>query len=70
MAARQTSRAHKCPLCGGEVSADRSRCAGGCPMAKNCRILCCPHCGYGFVEDSIVAAGIGQLVRRLRRKEG
>jgi len=62
-------KVRKCPLCGGAVPTDRSRCAGRCPMAGACRILCCPHCGYGFVEDSTVATGIGRLMQRLRRKE-
>ena len=69
MSSTETGRIRKCPLCGGTIPADRSRCGGGCPMAMNCRILCCPHCGYGFVEDSIVITGIGRLMRRLRRKE-
>lgn len=69
MKRRRTEKIRKCPLCGGTVPTDRGRCAGGCPIAKNCRILCCPHCGYGFVEDSAVATGIGRLVQHLRRKE-
>ena len=67
---KQPGQFRKCPLCGGAVPSDRSHCARGCPMARNCRILCCPHCGYGFVEDSTVATGIGRLVDRLRRKKG
>jgi hypothetical protein len=59
---------HKCPLCGGVVPADRDHCAAGCPLAKGCRVLCCPSCGYEFVEDSAIASGVSRLVGWIRRR--
>ena len=61
------AKTYRCPLCAGEVRADRDSCRGGCPLARRCRILCCPRCGYEFVEDSAIVSGIGRLFRRLRR---
>ncbi|MBI3159111.1 MAG: ferrous iron transport protein A [Chloroflexi bacterium] len=35
-----------CPLCGVEFQAgDPSACAA-CPLASDCRLVCCPNCGY------------------------
>jgi hypothetical protein len=60
--------ARRCPLCGGNVPNEHDHCAGACPFAKNCRILCCPSCGYEFVEDSAVVRGVTRWVRWFRRK--
>jgi hypothetical protein len=56
-----------CPLCGGKIkdSSENEHCPS-CPVAKHCKILCCPHCGYEFVEDSAIVSGITGLIRRLR----
>jgi len=62
------SATRRCPLCGGSFPADGSGCPSACPIAKQCKVLCCPHCGYEFVEDSAVASGIARLWRRFRRK--
>lgn len=62
--------ARKCPLCGEVFSSDRSHCASGCPMAANCRVLCCPACGYQFVEDSLVISGAERFLRWIRRGRG
>ena len=64
----QAPRIRKCPLCSNEFPSDREHCAAGCPLAKGCRVLCCPSCGYEFVEDSAVASGVGRLVRWIRRR--
>lgn len=50
---------HRCPLCGGTF-AEEQHCSV-CPLATHCHILCCPHCGYSFVEKS----GLVDFVRRL-----
>ena len=57
-----------CPLCGGPVSTDGDSCPSGCPMAKKCKMICCPNCGYEFVEDSAIVSGLGRLWKRIRRK--
>lgn len=68
MGAREKTEAAttSCPLCGRPVPLDRGTCASACPLARGCRILCCPSCGYEFVEHSALAAGFGRLVRLIR----
>ncbi len=58
-----------CPLCGGRIkdSSENEHCPT-CPVAKHCKILCCPNCGYEFVEDSALVSGVAGLIRRLRRR--
>jgi hypothetical protein len=51
----------RCPLCGG-MFPGREACASGCPLSGSCRTLCCPHCHYRFVEDSVLARFVGRLV--------
>jgi hypothetical protein len=55
----------QCPLCGGRFPRHEA-CAAGCPLAGACRTLCCPHCHYRFVEDSIVVGWVGKLLHRGR----
>jgi hypothetical protein len=35
----------KCALCGFEFDEDNNTCQG-CLFSKNCRMTCCPNCGY------------------------
>lgn len=56
-----------CPLCGARFPG-RSACPSGCPLAANCKTLCCPHCGYQFVVESTLARWIDKL-RRAPREE-
>jgi hypothetical protein len=30
------------------------RCHAGCLLSKNCNLLCCPHCGYSYKEQSAI----------------
>jgi len=55
-----------CPLCGAKASFGSSSCAV-CPMGSRCEVLCCPNCGYEFVEKSVVYDFFQALFRRLRR---
>jgi hypothetical protein len=41
----------KCALCGYEFDPDKNECQG-CVMNKNCKTVCCPHCGYSTIEKS------------------
>ncbi|GAB4335888.1 MAG: hypothetical protein Kow0099_08570 [Candidatus Abyssubacteria bacterium] len=41
----------RCSLCGTEFSPDEHKC-GGCALRKNCEIICCPNCGFGFPRES------------------
>ncbi len=42
----------KCSLCGYEFDETDRSCHTGCPMSKNCNLICCPHCGYQTVDTS------------------
>lgn len=33
-------------------AADMREACGGCPLARGCAAVCCPRCGYQFVERS------------------
>jgi len=55
----------RCPLCGGRFPG-KEACASGCPLAGACRTLCCPHCHYRFVEDSLVAGWLRRLLPQRR----
>jgi NMD protein affecting ribosome stability and mRNA decay len=63
------ARTWVCPLCGARVSEDGSVCEG-CPVAmvthapRHCGVLCCPRCGYQFVERSSWLESLGRLWRR------
>jgi hypothetical protein len=59
-----TAVEHRCPLCGGTF-AEETHC-GVCPMTSYCRTLCCPNCGYSFVESSSVVDLVRRVVARLR----
>ncbi len=50
----------RCPLCGASFPG-RESCPSGCPLARSCRTLCCPYCGYRFVAESALV----NLVRRV-----
>lgn len=61
--------AYLCPLCHREFPAAEMECHPGCPLAGRCRVICCPHCGYEFVDPAPTARRLrrlGDLLRRLR----
>jgi uncharacterized protein (DUF2225 family) len=57
------SRQIKCPMCGNafDKQQGRSACAG-CPFGRDCRMLCCPNCGYETVGES----RLGALLRKVQ----
>ena len=54
-------RLERCPLCAVEFDASGQGCRPSCPMAKGCKVVCCPSCGYSFPQEGAGLAG------RLRR---
>jgi len=39
----------RCPLCGYDIDPSDKACrTSGCPLAKGCRLVCCPRCRYSF----------------------
>ena len=37
-----------CPLCAFEFVKRETPCERGCPLAKFCKLICCPNCHYEF----------------------
>lgn len=66
---RAEPRLRACPLCGERFDPDGSSCPSGCPLAGRCKVICCPNCGYEFVEESAVVSGLGRLWKTIRRKK-
>ena len=62
-------RNERCPLCGLEFSAEGQGCRPSCPMAKGCKVICCPACGYSFPQETGVAGKLRQLFDRMKKKE-
>ncbi len=47
----------RCPLCGQDFDASGQGCRPSCPMAKGCKVVCCPSCGYSFPQENAGLAG-------------
>ncbi len=54
-------RDHECPMCRRRFQSTAMGCHRGCPVASHCGALCCPHCGYEFVDSSRVEARFRKL---------
>jgi len=52
-----------CPLCGGRFTHAGQVC-GGCPLARGCDLVHCPHCAYQYPRSSRIASW---FARRLGR---
>ena len=50
-----------CPLCGYKYDSSQKKCVT-CPMGKNCKVLCCPHCGYQVIDDTYIK----EIIRKVR----
>jgi hypothetical protein len=62
------ARTETCPLCGDRFDAAGQGCRPSCPLAKGCRVVCCPSCGYSFPQETgFLAGGLRRLLDR--RKE-
>ncbi len=57
---------HCCPLCGKRFDSSEVKGCSGCLFSKRCDLLCCPHCGYSYREQSATV----NLLKRIFRKEG
>ncbi|MBI4831640.1 MAG: hypothetical protein HY801_08825 [Candidatus Lindowbacteria bacterium] len=40
-----------CTLCGAVFEPDENTC-GGCVLHKDCKVVCCPNCGFGIPKES------------------
>jgi Fe2+ transport system protein FeoA len=41
---------YHCSLCGFEFGRDGANCHAGCVLARHCKLVKCPGCGYEFPE--------------------
>lgn len=64
------ARNERCPLCGTEFDAEQQGCRPSCPLAKGCRVVCCPSCGYSFPQESGVAGGLRRFFDRMKERRG
>ena len=60
----EENKGYKCPLCSYSFKVGEAKC-GACPMSKGCKIICCPHCGYQWVEESKAV----NLIKKLMGKK-
>jgi|YelNatPaOPRAMG01_1025707.scaffolds.fasta_scaffold00496_28 uncharacterized protein (DUF2225 family) len=60
----------QCPLCGFRFSAKEAKACSGCPLGRGkCqKVICCPHCGYGFVEESSLVEWVKRIWNRFHHK--
>lgn len=60
----------QCPLCGFRFPKGHQKECRGCPLGgSRCRnVLCCPNCGYGFIETSALVEWLRRLFRRRRNE--
>jgi hypothetical protein len=54
----------KCPLCGYRFNSDLATACKGCPVSGNCDKICCPNCGYGWVESSSIVDSLRKFLKR------
>jgi hypothetical protein len=62
------AREETCPLCATRFDAEGQGCRPSCPMARGCKVLCCPSCGYGFPQETGLAGGLRRLLDRLKER--
>lgn len=59
----------KCPLCMFEFDEKNHGCTKKCGLRRSaCTLLCCPRCGYSFVDESSSKL-VGLIKRRRQSKE-
>ncbi len=63
-------RQERCPLCGGAFDAGSQGCRPSCPLAKGCRVVCCPSCGYSFPQETGLAGRLRAWLDRGRARTG
>lgn len=57
----------KCLFCGHESTDAIEKCAG-CPLRSNCRVICCPNCGYELERESTLAKWAEKLLKKQGEK--
>jgi hypothetical protein len=57
----------KCTLCGAVFEPDENTC-GGCIVRKDCKLVCCPNCGFGIPRESKLATWFKQRLEKQRSR--
>lgn len=58
----------KCPLCGYKFdTGDAKGLCAHCPMGADCNKVCCPNCGYSWLESTMIVGGLLDLAKRRLR---
>ena len=57
----------KCSLCGAVFESDGNTC-GGCALRKDCKLICCPNCGFEIPEESKLIAWFKEHKKRKGRE--
>jgi hypothetical protein len=60
------SSKERCPLCGTVFDAEGQGCRPSCPMARGCRVVCCPACSYSFPQETGLAGRLKAFLQRRR----
>jgi len=55
-----------CPLCGNSFEEFSYACKG-CPVNKDCKLICCPNCGYKFPNESKIVNFINNIFKKERK---
>jgi Fe2+ transport system protein FeoA len=42
----------RCSMCGYVFDSTDQACHAACPLARGCRVICCPRCGYSMVDPA------------------
>jgi ribosomal protein L37E len=55
----------KCTLCGAVFEPSDNTC-GGCIVRKECKLICCPNCGFGIPGESRLVNWFGEKRKKQR----
>jgi hypothetical protein len=61
----KTENKIKCSLCGAIFEPDSNTC-GGCALNKDCKLICCPNCGFGIPGES----KLSKWLKKKHEKQG
>jgi len=56
----------KCALCGRSFKeSEVLRACRGCPLARGCRLIRCPYCGYENMPETMSASSVSRFLRKV-----
>ena len=63
------AREERCPLCGTAFDAEGQGCRPSCPMARGCKVVCCPSCSYSFPQETGLAGRLKAFLERRHERQ-